>query len=321
MASNGSVGQIVEMVERFDEASTQAVLGLLIEHARGAIGVESQGVARTLLALAGSADVALNQHGGAIANSIAPTLELYPELLASSSLSGAWRLGSVTNSTAGRRLQRIVLDSAATRTDPGVGLMVLRDACAALAADAAATQLILQSHLVAAHVADTAAVIEGLDPGTAADLLRGDPASLAATLAAALTPPVAPAAAPTTPPAPAAAPAAAVSTADEDEEDDASLVDGGRADSTQVHAALVGLLSNLASGPDGPAQALLGVLLLVDSQEMRDTVQASLSSVGDIEDPELTSRFLVLLPTWCVGVAPLDGLAQPGGPCRRTVRQ
>ncbi|HQZ36646.1 MAG TPA: P-loop NTPase fold protein [Ilumatobacteraceae bacterium] len=292
MASNGSVGQIVEMVERFDEASTQAVLGLLIEHARGAIGVESQGVARTLLALAGSADVALNQHGGAIANSIAPTLELYPELLASSSLSGAWRLGSVTNSTAGRRLQRIVLDSAATRTDPGVGLMVLRDACAALAADAAATQLILQSHLVAAHVADTAAVIEGLDPGTAADLLRGDPASLAATLAAALTPPVAPAAAPTTPPAPAAAPAAAVSTADEDEEDDASLVDGGRADSTQVHAALVGLLSNLASGPDGPAQALLGVLLLVDSQEMRDTVQASLSSVGDIEDPELTSRIL-----------------------------
>ena len=319
MASNGSVGQIVEMVGHFDEASTQAVLVLLIEHARGAIGVESQGVARTLLALAGLTNVSLNQHGGAIANSIAPTLELHPEVLAGAGLPGAWRLGGVTNSTAGRRLQKLVLDAAATRTDPAVGLMVLRDATVALAADVAATQLILQSHLVAAHVADTAAVIEGLEPGIAAGLLRADPASLAAALAAALAPPSAAPAAPATSVAVAAAAAtAAASTADDDDDDDDdedevdASIDRGGADSAQIHAALVSLLSNLASGQGGPAQALAGVLLLIDLQDMRDIIEASLPSVGAIEEPELTSRILTacrrrvvsLWPSWMGPLSP-----------------
>jgi hypothetical protein len=64
MASNGAVASVVDMVRAFDDASKEAVLGLLVEHARGAIGVESQGIARTLLALGGMPGVPLQQHAG-----------------------------------------------------------------------------------------------------------------------------------------------------------------------------------------------------------------------------------------------------------------
>ncbi len=311
MASNGAVGQIVEMVARFDEPSIQAVFELLIEHARGTIGVESQGVARTVLALAALPDVSLTRHGGAIANAIAPTLEQHPEVLATSALPGAWRLGSATSSAAGHRLQRVVLEAAATQTDATVGLMVLRDVRSAAAADSAATQLILQCHLVAAHAADTAAAIEGLDPATVVELFRSNPVALAAALAEAVRPAVAVAPAATAGATPAAAVTAAVATTADQARDDSTLGDPA-VDSSEIYAALAGLLAHLPPGPDGPAQALVSVLLLVDTKEMRDVIEGALASVGDIQDPQITAglldscyrRAVSLWPRWLKALGP-----------------
>lgn len=307
MASNGAVGQVVEMVARLDETSSQAVFELLIEHARGTIGVESQGVARTVLALAGLPNMSLTQHGGAMANAIAPTLEQHPEVLDAAALPGAWRLGSATSSAAGRRLRRVVLEAAATQTDATVGLMVLQDAGLAIAADRSATQLILQSHLVAAHVADTAAVIECLDPSTTVELFRGNPKALADALTEAVRPAIAVAPAATV----AATPVANVAIVGDQTGDDSTL-DDATADSSEIYAALTGMLTRLLPGPKGPAQALLNVLLLVDATEMRNVIEQALASVGDIQDPQITSglldscdrRAVSLWPKWLNALGP-----------------
>jgi hypothetical protein len=302
-ASNGAVQPILAAVKDLDEDGQQAVLTLLIEQSRRAVGLEARGVALSLLAVASVGEVDVPSRTDALADALAPALSADPKLIDEGGLFGAWRLGLHSARPTARELLGLVLRSESAKQDIGIGTMILRHSDTALDADTKTTAGLLARYLLSLDgddAAGTAQVLRDMSPEEAARLIAAARPELAAGLAALLIPPPTPPVATPTPGRVAGAqqPQAAEPVAE-------------LPDPAPVLGALTLLLEQLARGTGGPAQALASVVLDVDHQDTRNLVENHLGDLGQIDDPEFgaqilkscVNRVLSNWPTWLTAVS------------------
>lgn len=272
-AADGDIRSILPTLAELDSEGKQGVLSLLIEQSRAAIGLEAQNVAATLLAIGGISGLDLEARADAVADVLAPAVEAFPELLGSSGLAGAWRIGLAAHRSAGRQLLVQVLDHPGLLSDNAIARQVIRSASSALEASSEKTSELVTSHLISDHAAETADEIGDLDAESASRLLREARQHLISSLQALL----------------AEAPAASASASTRP----GSLVaTAEQGDPEPVLEALGDLLLRLQRGPDGPAQELVSLLLTVDDRRIRDLVEPHIALTGPVEDPEFGAQIL-----------------------------
>lgn len=295
--ANATTDELVTAVRALPQDKRDGVLMLLAEQARGALGVEARNVASSLLAVSALEGMDLTAHADAALNALAPAIRDAPDRVLAGGLLGAWRLALASDRPTALRLRGLVLVNERTRDDPGIGLLVLRSPDAALDADAHATRLLLTNYLISEHAAGTADLLLDMDPSVATRLLAESKDDLGRALKAMLQPPQPEATAPVdaaTPMTgrpsgqPLSVPPAAPSTAPAEPEADPVLA--------QVMPALAGLLAELQPGHQGPAQAVLHMLLDVvarlDVPEVSELIAERLPTVGTVDHPVIAAALL-----------------------------
>lgn len=285
-ASNGAVQSLVPNVKVLGEDGRHAVLTLLIEQSRRAVGLEARGVALSLLAVASINDVDVPSRADALADALAPAVSEDPSLIDEGGLFGAWRLGLHSQRPTARELLGLVLRSDSAKNDYSVGMMILSHSEAALDADSDTTAELLSTYLLSPEGDDAAGTAQTLlksDPVALARLIAASRAKLVAGLTALLTPSVsqAPAKVAAAPGRVAAPPQPAAAEPDPERPSTAPVVE-----------ALGLLLKRLDGGDGGSAQALTAVLLDVDNQEARNLLENHLPDIGQVDDPALASQIL-----------------------------
>jgi hypothetical protein len=254
------------------QSEAEAVLTLLLEQSRSAIGIEMQNVAAAVLTVAAHPLVDVGLRADAIADALAPPLEADPTVLTGSALPGAWRIGLAATRRPGRRLLALVMRHPETESSRDLGLQIVRDAARALEASPPALVPIFVAHLVSSYAPDVAGAVANLDPTTSSRLLRTSRAELAASIRGLV----------------ATAREGGSAGEDEDEAEGTSP----SVDPDFVLAALGDLLSELRPGPGGPAQALTEVLLDVNDARARLEVERRIADVGQIESGRLAGQVL-----------------------------
>jgi hypothetical protein len=305
-AANGAVRELLATTHPFDSAEKEAVLALLLDQSRQALGLEARNVAVSLLAVAGAQEFDIASRADALADALAPAVTADPTLVGASGLPGAWRLGLNSERPTARDLRRLVLNSSAAQTDLATGLVVLKDADAALDADAGATAKLLAHYLLSLDDGTAAAIADvllTLRPETVTRLIQASGEPLTKGLLPLLEPPKSTTVAPAAPAPPVAA---RIATAPEPEDGE----EPEPADPAEVVSALSTLLEAL---DDRAAQALTSVLLAVNTARARDIVEAQLDKIGPVDDPELAAGLLAacarraasIWPKWTAPVTPV----------------
>lgn len=308
-AANGAVRDLLATTHPLEARAKDAVLTLLLDQSRQALGLEARNVAISLLSVAGATEFDIAARADALADALAPAVTADASLVEASGLPGAWRLGLNSERPTARELRRLVLNSFAARTDVGTGLLVLKGADAALDADPGTTASLLAHYLLSLEdgiAAATADVVLALPPDTAMRLVQASADQLTEGLRPLLSPPNPPAAAPPTPtPTPTAASiTTARDAADADDAEEPAPIDP---------AAVVSVLSTLLEHlEDAPAQALVPVILAVDTELARTIVEDALDMIGPVDDPGLAATLLSACrrrvpsrwPKWTAPLAP-----------------
>lgn len=309
-AANGAVVQITEQAKALDEQGREAMLKLLIEQSRTAVGLEARNVAVCLLALSGVSSIDLAARADAVADALAPAVSADPGIVEGAGLRGAWRVGLHSARPTARELRSIVLRSQEAMSDTDVGLMILRDADAALAADPQTTSRLLAGYLISENHSATAQVLLCLAPGTAARLVATASSEIKAALTELLEPPAPAAAARAagTTAVRAGAPAAAAAA------QPAAAAAPASDDAEPIRETLALLLRGFEPGSGGPAQELLGVLLDTNLRAMRDTAEDALPGERSVTDAVLAAKMLQAcgwrtIDRWSTWTAPLSPAA------------
>lgn len=308
-AANGTLDSLLTSVRALDDAGRDAVVTLLIGQSLGAVGLEAQNVALSLLAVAALPGVDVAARADALADALADPVNDAPDLVEEGGLHGAWRLGLNSDRPTALRLRELVLGYAAAHDDPQITMMVLNDSDAALAADPKMTAGLLVAQLLSEDgdsASTTCEALLGMAPEQSTRLLWAASSALGGQLSALLAPPEAPPAAATPPattigrPAPAVQPPVSPSPQDELELPDL------------VETTIGALLTGLDGSAGGPAQALIAALLNADRRSIRQLIESHLSDVSPVSDTALASQLiracavrpLEVWPAWLSAVSP-----------------
>jgi hypothetical protein len=314
-AANASLDSLLASVRALDDPGRDAVVTLLIGQSLGAVGLEAQNVALSLLAVAALPGVDVPARADALADALADPINDAPDLVEEGGLHGAWRLGLHSERPTALRLRGLVLRYAAANDDDSqIAMTVLRDSDAAIAADSETTAGLLVTHLLSEDgdsAAGIAQVLLGMPPEKSARVLAAAADALAARLRWLLAPPephapATPAATGVGRPAPAPTPPGSRSTETEPALPDATV------------SALGTLLERLDGSAGGPAHALVGALLKANRRAVRELVESRVARLSPVTDAALASQLIRACavrpleewPAWLSVVAP-DAAAAP----------
>ena len=151
--------------EEITEETADAVLDLVIQELRSAVGVERRNVAAVALKLLAGDRFDLATRADSIVTNLAPALSESPELVDKSTVRGLWRLAAASTLPESDRLAETVLRNRAVQTDPVLAADILREPeRVATVSDDVADQLITR-HLISPNAA---AFIDGLGEFAAA---------------------------------------------------------------------------------------------------------------------------------------------------------
>ncbi|MFF1337807.1 hypothetical protein ACFVYT_07800 [Streptomyces sp. NPDC058290] len=170
-AQNADLGPMQSAVADLSPAERPAVLALLIQQAREAIGLEAWNVAQAALALCGDENIPIDAIADSAIEALAPSLVGTPHALPDEVIPGCWRLARSSDRVAARGIRSLVLRHSGLDENTALAASTLRHMSDALAADAERVQELVCAHLLSDDCDPLVSLLTGLPSAEAGQLM------------------------------------------------------------------------------------------------------------------------------------------------------
>ncbi|MFB7830106.1 P-loop NTPase fold protein [Streptomyces sp. NPDC056056] len=282
-AQNADLVALKSVVAELDVRGQAAVLSLLAQQAREVIGLEGRNVALAVLAICSDSSFPLNGGADAALESITAHLVASPQELPDDVIPGCWRLALSSNRDTAVDLRRVALRHPALDDDPNLAMLLLAKASAALAVDGERVARLLSGHLLDEGTDKVVAMLKTLSSAEAEQLVEASAGTLAKELST------------------------AVENHDawKSSQEQASVVAAGTVAPTEpvvdteapadphfTLEALASLLEHWHETTPKAAHTIVQILLSLEAQVGRDTVEGNLAYVPAVRDVSLARLIL-----------------------------
>ncbi|WP_369263546.1 P-loop NTPase fold protein [Streptomyces sp. R35] len=147
-AQNADLDQLSASVAGLPAAERPAVLALLLQQVRDAIGLEETNIATAVLSMCGDEAVSLNALADAAVETLAPILTMNPQELPEEVLAGCWRLALASDRPAALEMRQVTLRHSALDDSAPLAAQLLASPQPALTADPQRVHALVCRHLV-----------------------------------------------------------------------------------------------------------------------------------------------------------------------------
>ncbi|MEU0452440.1 MULTISPECIES: P-loop NTPase fold protein [unclassified Streptomyces] len=279
-AQNADLDLLLSAVGGLPIEERSAVLALLTQQARDAIGLEEENIAQAVLAICGDATVPLEGQADASVETLAPILTHSVHELPEEVLSGCWRLALASDRPAALEMRSIVLGHSALEADASLAAAVMSGVVPALAASSDRVRQLVCKHLLGAdqEMADMLATLSARDAATVMTVVGPDVTKELQNLVEAHEEWARAQADP-----PSVGTATPAVTSDSVPEPMSPSV---------VLERLEGLLRPWCEGSAEAAHVIVGVLLALEGREGRDIVQRHTATIPPVQETALARTVL-----------------------------